>query len=56
MLHALRNAVRVSEQDDDMTMLVGPARDGALLEVGVVVAADFDGFCWFIRWPSATNI
>jgi hypothetical protein len=35
MLHALRNPVRVIEMDDGLTMFVGAARDGTLLEVGV---------------------
>jgi hypothetical protein len=35
MLHALRNPVRVIEQDDGLTMFIGAARDGTLLEVGV---------------------
>lgn len=43
MLHAYRNPMLVFEQADEMTMIVGPARDGALLEVGVVTATDFDG-------------
>lgn len=30
MLHAVRNAIRVFEQDDDMIMHIGPARDGQL--------------------------
>jgi hypothetical protein len=36
MLHALRNAIRQSAEEDGFTMLVGPARDGSLLEVGVL--------------------
>lgn len=43
MLQAFRNPLRVVEQDDDMTVIIGPARNGRLLEVGVVVAVDFDG-------------
>lgn len=38
--HAVRNAVRWVEMDDDLTMLIGPASDGALLEIGVL---DIDG-------------
>lgn len=34
--HAYRNAIDGYDVGDDMTMYVGPARDGALLEVGVV--------------------
>ncbi len=38
--HAIRNAVRWITMDDDLTMLIGPTCDGALLEVGVL---DLDG-------------
>ncbi len=38
--HALRNATRRIALDDDLTMLIGPTPDGALLEVGVL---DLDG-------------
>lgn len=38
--HTIRNAVRWVQIDDDLTMLIGPASDGALLEVGVL---DIDG-------------
>lgn len=38
--HALRNAVRRIWMDEDLTMLIGPAIDGTLLEVGVL---DLDG-------------
>lgn len=38
--HATRNAVRRITMDDDLTMLIGSARDGALLEIGVL---DLDG-------------
>jgi len=36
ILHAWRNAIDVWEQDDDMTMLIGPDPSARLLEVGVV--------------------
>jgi hypothetical protein len=36
MLHAVRNAIRVEDLDDGLTMFTGPARDATLLEVGVV--------------------
>jgi hypothetical protein len=39
MLHAIRNAVRYVE-DDEITVCLGPARDGSPLEVGVL---GFDG-------------
>lgn len=41
MLHALRNAIRIAESDE-FTMLIGPARDGQLLEVGVLDAGGDD--------------
>jgi hypothetical protein len=34
--HAVRNTMRRVVLDDDLTMLIGPASDGALLEVGVL--------------------
>lgn len=41
MLHAYRNPVRVF-QSDDLTMLVGAANDGTLLEIGVANAEGID--------------
>ena len=41
MLHALRNVIRIAE-NDDLTMALGPARDGQLLEVGVLDASGDD--------------
>jgi hypothetical protein len=38
--HAVRNAIRRVSVDDDLVMLIGPAFDGALLEIGVL---DIDG-------------
>jgi hypothetical protein len=35
MRHAVRNAMRVYDLGDGFTMFIGPARDAALLEVGV---------------------
>ena len=34
--HAVRNAMRWVEMDDELTMLIGAATDGALLEIGVL--------------------
>jgi hypothetical protein len=34
--HAVRNATRKIEMDEDLTMLIGSARDGAPLEIGVL--------------------
>jgi hypothetical protein len=38
--HATRTAIRRVRMDGDLTMLTGPATDGALLEIGVL---DLDG-------------
>ncbi len=38
--HAVRNATRLAVMDDELTMLIGPATDGSMLEVGVL---DLDG-------------
>ena len=35
VLHAIRNAMYSTAQDDGVTMLVGLARDAELIEVGV---------------------
>lgn len=40
ILHAWRNAIDVWEQDDDMTMLIGPDASARLLEVGLVDSVD----------------
>lgn len=42
ILHAWRNVLHVVVQDDDMVMHIGPTRDGALLEVGVVIGREGD--------------
>ena len=42
MLHALRNFVRTFAQDEGFTMVVGPARDAQLLEVGFVESTEGD--------------
>lgn len=36
MFHALANERFHVVQDDDMVMVIGPARDGELIEVGIV--------------------
>jgi hypothetical protein len=36
ILHAVRNAMRKVAIDEDLTMLIGAASDGALLEIGVL--------------------
>ena len=40
ILHAVRTAMRKVVIDEDLAMLIGPASDGALLEIGVL---DVDG-------------
>jgi len=37
--HALRNAVR-STENDEFSLLIGPARSGLMLEVGIARRAD----------------
>ena len=39
-LHAVRNAMRRIVMDENLTMLIGPALDGHLMEIGVL---DLDG-------------
>lgn len=34
--HAVRNGMVRVAMDDDLTMVIGPAGDGALLEIGVL--------------------
>ena len=41
MLHAYRNPVRIFEPDD-LTMIIGAAINGALLEIGVITAEGID--------------
>lgn len=36
ILHVVRNAMRRRDMGENLTMLIGPASDGALLEVGVL--------------------
>ncbi len=36
MVHAVRAAVRTVIMDEDLTMYIGPASDGALLEIGIL--------------------
>ncbi|MHB1504791.1 MAG: hypothetical protein ACYCTL_12390 [Acidimicrobiales bacterium] len=36
ILHAVRYGMRRIELDDDLSMVIGPAGDGELLEVGVL--------------------
>ena len=36
MLHAYDHPIHVFDLDDDFTLIIGPARNASLLEVGVV--------------------
>jgi hypothetical protein len=40
ILHAVRHALRRIDMNDELTMLIGPASDATLLEIGVL---DVDG-------------
>jgi hypothetical protein len=40
MLHAIRNALDAFEEDDDVTMFIGPRFDGTLIEVGVAESTE----------------
>lgn len=40
ILHAFRNPIRAFDLDEGFTMLIGPATNGDLIEVGVVVGTD----------------
>ena len=42
MHHAVRNAMKLIEMDEDLTMLIGPARDARPLEIGVLDLAGDD--------------
>lgn len=42
VMHALRNHLHVYAQDEGFTMVVGPALDAQLLEVGFVESSDGD--------------
>lgn len=36
ILHAVRHAMRRIAMDEELTMLIGPAEEGVLLEIGVL--------------------
>lgn len=38
--HAVRNAMSIDEQPDDVRLYLGPARDTTLLEVATIVRSD----------------
>lgn len=42
MTHAVKHALRPFDEGEGMTMFVGPARNAALLEIGVVTGKDGD--------------
>jgi hypothetical protein len=57
MLHAFRHPVRAFDLDEGLTMLIGPARDAALLEVGVkdepggpVIIHAMEARSKYLRW------
>lgn len=52
MLHAYRHPIRIIEQPDDVTMFIGPAHDGTLLEIGIVEAEDYDGLFLIHAMPA----
>jgi hypothetical protein len=39
ILHAYRNPIRAYDLDEGFTMLIGPATNGDLLEIGVVAGS-----------------
>ncbi len=49
VLHAVRNAIRSVGMDEDLVMLIGPARDSALLEIGVLdLEGSYDWKLWMV--------
>lgn len=54
MLHAFRNPIRFIEQDD-LTMIIGTGSNGALLEIGIVTATDFEGFLIVHAMPARSK-
>lgn len=40
MIHAWRQAMIIVPKDDGFQMIIGPAADGTLLEVGAIVGGD----------------
>jgi len=38
--HAINNAMAIDDQEDDVRLYFGPARDAVLLEVGTIVRSD----------------
>ena len=38
--HAIDNALAIDDQEDDLRLYVGPARNAELLEVGTILKAD----------------
>ena len=42
ILHALRHHIHAFALDEGLTMVVGPARDAQLLEIGLVESAEGD--------------
>jgi hypothetical protein len=38
--HAINNAMAIDDQDDDVRLYLGPARNADLLEVGTIIRSD----------------
>lgn len=38
--HAINNAMAIDDQDDDVRLYLGPARNAELLEVGAIIKDD----------------
>jgi len=38
--HAIDNAMAIDDQDDDVRLYLGPARNADLLEVGTIIRSD----------------
>lgn len=38
--HAINNAMAIDDQEDDVRLYLGPARNGNLLEVGTIIRSD----------------
>jgi GNAT superfamily N-acetyltransferase len=38
--HAINNAMAIDDQEDDIRLYLGPARNADLLEVGTIIRAD----------------
>ncbi len=56
ILHAYRNAIIAHGPDDEgLIMIVGPARDGSLAEVGFVISSDHTHVIVHAMTPARTR-